>query len=291
VAVDIYLNETTRHADVILPPTTALERDHYDLVFHALAVRDTARFTPAVLPKPDGTRHDWEIFRDLALGLLARSDRKAPLKKRLVTQGRLRLSPTRIVDLLLRTGSRKLSVRALRKEPNGVDLGPLAPSLPDRLQTKDKRIDLAPALVLDDLGRLLDGRPTPGPDELLLIGRRHQRDCNSWMHNTERLTKGRARHHLLMHPADLASRSLEDGAVVQVTSRVGKVDVEVKATEDVMQGVVSLPHGYGHGAPGTRLSHSNGVAGVSINDLTDPEALDVTGNAALNGVPATVTAS
>src|SRR5690242_1741136 len=119
VAVDIYLNETTRHADVILPPTTALERDHYDLVLHTLAVRNTARFTPAVLPKPEGTRHDWEIFRDLALGLLGRSGRKQPWKKRLITEGRLRLSPTRIVDLLLRTGSPRLSVRALVKQPDG----------------------------------------------------------------------------------------------------------------------------------------------------------------------------
>jgi anaerobic selenocysteine-containing dehydrogenase len=289
VAVDIYLNETTRHADVVLPPTTALERDHYDLVFHALAVRNTARFTPAVLPKPDGARHDWEILRDLALGLLARSDRRRPLKKRAVTQARLRLSPTRIVDLLLRTGGGKLSVRKLRQNPDGVDLGPLRPGLPERLQTKDKRVDLAPRLVMDDLARVLDALPSPAPDELLLIGRRHQRDNNSWMHNTERLTKGRARHQLYMHPEDLTDRGLEDGAAVEVTSRVGKVTVEVRATDEMMPGVVSLPHGYGHaGSPGTTAARR--LPGVSINDLTDPERLDVSGNAAFSAVPVRVTA-
>jgi anaerobic selenocysteine-containing dehydrogenase len=295
VAVDIYLNETTRHADVILPPTSALERDHYDLVFQALAVRNTARFTPAVIAPPKGSRHDWQIMRDLALGLTARREartgKKSSLKSRLTREARLRLSPTVIVDLLLRRGPAKLSVRALKKSPNGVDLGPLEPRLPARLQTRGKRIDLAQPMVLDDLARVRSSLAAPTGEELLLIGRRHQRDCNSWMHNTERLTKGKARHQLLMHPSDLADRGLTDGAVVEVASRVGKVAVEVKATDDVMQGVVSLPHGYGHGAPGTRLGVSNGVPGVSINDLTDPEALDVSGNSALNGVPVTVTAS
>ena len=295
VSVDIYLNETTRHADVVLPPTTALERDHYDLVFHALAVRNTARFSPAVIEPAKGARHDWQIMRDLALGLLARREartgRKPGLQARVKRELRLRTSPTVMVDLLLRRGPAKLSVRALRKQPDGVDLGPLEPRLPQRLKTKDKRIDLAQPMVLDDLARVRGTLAAPEGDELLLIGRRHKRDCNSWMHNTERLTKGKARHHLLMHPSDLASRGIEDGAVVQVASRVGKVDVEVQATDDVMPGVVSLPHGFGHGAAGTRLSNSNGVPGVSINDLTDPEALDVTGNAAFNGLPVTVTAS
>ena len=295
VAVDIYLNETTRHADVILPPTTALERDHYDLVLHVLAVRNTARFVPAVLPKPAGSRHDWEIFRDLALGMLARSKRKAPLKKRLVTQGRLRLSPTRLVDVLLRTGRGGrvgglpggLSVRSLTRQPDGVDLGPLEPCLPARLQTKDKRIDLELRSVLDDLPRVREAMAPPAEDELLLIGRRHQRDCNSWMHNAERLTKGKARHQLYMHPDDLGSRGLLDGAEAEVTSRVGKVVVEVAATEDVMPGVVSLPHGYGH-ARATGMQHAAAVPGVSINDLTDPERIDVSGNAALSGLPVTV---
>ena len=284
-AVDIYVNETTRHADVILPPTSALERDHYDLVFHVLAVRNTTRFTPAVHPKPAGSMHDWEIYREVALRTSARLGRRLPWKKQL----RMRVSPTRIVDLLLRTSTPRLSLRRLRQHPDGLDLGPLEPCLPGRLQTKDKRVDLAPALVVEAV-RGVDETPAAGPGEgeLLLIGRRQQRDCNSWLHNTERLTRGRARHHLLMHPEDLAARGLEDGAIVQVTSRVGKVEVEAAASDTMMRGVVSLPHGYGHRGDGVRLANAAGLPGVSINDLTDPSRVDITGNAVLNGVPVTV---
>jgi anaerobic selenocysteine-containing dehydrogenase len=289
-AVDIYLNETTRHADVILPPTGALERDHYDLVFHLLAVRNTARFTPAVFAKPDGARHDWEIYREIALRTMARLDRKPPLRQRLEVRARLSLSPTLIIAGLLRRG-RATTMRRLRKAPAGVDLGPLrGGQLPDRLPARSGRIDAAPALVLDDLARLR-AATAPQEGELLLIGRRHQRDCNSWMHNQERLTRGRPRHQLFMHPDDLRARGIDDGAVVAVTSRVGKVEVDVLATDDVMPGVVSLPHGYGHQVGGTGMARAAAVPGVSINDLTDPERLDVSGNAALSGVPVTVAAA
>ena len=286
-AVDIYVNETTQHADVILPPTTALERDHYDLIFHILAVRNTARFTPAVISKDRSQRHDWQIYREVTLRLMKRLRRKPPLKKRLATRTRLRTSPTFIVAQLLRTGDSGVTISQLRKNPAGVDLGPLqAGRLPDRLFTASKRIDAAPELVLSELGRLADVSP---PDEgLVLIGRRHQRDNNSWMHNAERLTRGKPRHHLLMHPDDLAARGISDGSRVTVSSRVGSVEVEVRAADDIMPGVVSLPHGYGHQDKGTGMSRAARVPGVSINDLTDPQRLDVSGNAALNGVPVEV---
>lgn len=284
-AVDIYLNETTQHADVILPPTTVLERDHYDIVFQGLAVRNTARFTPAVFDKPRGTRHDWEIFRDLTLRIQSRLAKKPPLKARLMTRARLSLSPTFLIGMLLRKGG-KTTISQLRKQPQGVDLGPLRPTLPGRLQTKNKRIDLAPEVITADLQRL---RQWQDPDGLVLIGRRHQRDNNSWLHNAERLTKGKPRHQLLMHPDDLASRGIADGELVEVRSRVGVVRVEVAASDDMRQGVVCLPHGYGHGSSGLR--HARDLPGASINDLTDPDRLDVSGNAALNGVPVTVTAA
>jgi anaerobic selenocysteine-containing dehydrogenase len=134
---------------------------------------------------------------------------------------------------------------------------------------------------------VLDALQPTADNELVLIGRRHQRDCNSWMHNTDRLTKGKARHQLFMHPSDLEARGVTDGEQVEVTSRVGKVVVEVAGTDDVMPGVVSLPHGYGH-ARAEGMRHATDVPGVSINDLTDPERLDVSGNAALSGVPVTV---
>lgn len=289
-AVDIYVNETTRHADVILPPTTALERDHYDLVFHLLAVRNTARFTPAVFEKEADQRHDWQIFREITLRTTARLERKAPLKKRIVQRARLTASPTFLIGQLLRRGSSGVTLSKLRARPAGIDLGPLrGGQLPDRLPARSKRVDLAPALVVADVRRLAEV-PVPAGDELVLIGRRHQRDCNSWMHNSERLTRGRPRHQLLMNPGDLVQRAIEDGSRVRVTSRVGSVEVEVAASDDLMPGVVSLPHGYGHAADGVLMSRSREVPGVSVNDLTDPELLDVSGNAALNGVPVAVTA-
>jgi anaerobic selenocysteine-containing dehydrogenase len=287
-AVDIYVNETTRHADVILPPTTALERDHYDLVFHLLAVRNTARFTPAVFEKDADQRHDWQIFREITLRTAARLSRKAPLKKRLVQRARLTASPTLLIGQLLRRGHSGVTLKKLRERPSGIDLGPLrAGQLPARLPSKGKRLDLAPALVVADVARLA-AVPAPTGDQLVLIGRRHQQDCNSWMHNSQRLTKGRPRHQLLMNAADLAAREITDGARVRVTSRVGSVEVEVAASEDLMPGVVSLPHGYGHARDGVLMARSREVPGVSVNDLTDPELLDVSGNAALNGVPVEV---
>ncbi len=290
-AVDIYVNETTRHADVILPPTTALERDHYDLVFHLLAVRDTARFTPAVFEKDADQRHDWQIFREITLRTTARLDRKQPLRKRLVQRARLTASPTFLVTQLLRRGTSGVTMKKLRARPAGIDLGPLrGGQLPARLPSKDKRVDLAPALVVADVARLAAvAAPEGDGPGLLLIGRRHKQDCNSWMHNSERLTKGRPRHQLLMNPDDLADREIADGARVRVTSRIGSVEVEVASSEDLMPGVVSLPHGYGHARDGVLMSRSREVPGVSINDLTDPELLDVSGNAALNGVPVAVT--
>jgi anaerobic selenocysteine-containing dehydrogenase len=287
VAVDPYINETTRHADVILPPAPPLERDHYDVIFHQLAVRNTARWNNAVLPKPPQARHDWEIFRDLGLGLL----RRTPMSRRkLMVSAQLRLSPRRIVDLGLRIGPYRLSLRKLRKSPGGIDLGPLQPALPQALHHKAKRIDLAQRMILDDLPRL-ESLATGNDGELLLIGRRHLRNNNSWMHNSARLVKGKPRHQLLMNPEDLDKRDLTDGQLVNVSSVAGSVAVEVAASNDMMPGVVSLPHGFGHGRPGARLSVANQVAGPSANDVTDADLADtVAGTAALNGVPVTVTA-
>jgi anaerobic selenocysteine-containing dehydrogenase len=203
---------------------------------------------------------------------------------------RLAADPADLVELLLDAGGRT-SAAALVEHPEGVDLGPLRPTMPERLRTPDQRVDLVPALVVDDLDRLAETLAGTGPGEhgeLLLIGRRHQKDCNSWLHNTTRLTRGRPRHHLLMHPDDLAARGIADGARVVVRSRVGEVEVEASGVDDMMPGVVSLPHGYGHQVAGTRLGHASTVPGVSINDLTDPMLLDVSGNAALSGVPVTV---
>ncbi|WP_371405532.1 molybdopterin-dependent oxidoreductase [Kribbella sp. NBC_00662] len=287
VAIDPYINETTRHADVILPPAPPLERDHYDVIFHQLAVRNTARWNDAVLPKPAEARHDWEIFRDLGLAFI----RRTPWSRRRVQViARLRVSPRRIVDAGLRIGPYRLSVAKLRKSPGGIDLGPLQPALPGALHHKSKRIDLAQRMILDDLPRLDSLNDLDG--QLLLIGRRHLRNNNSWMHNSARLVKGKPRHQLLMNPDDLAERSLADGQLVTVTSAAGSISVEVASSNDIMPGVVSLPHGFGHNRPGARLTVANQVAGQSANDVTDAAYTDaVAGTAAVNGVPVTVTAS
>ncbi len=293
VCVDFYLNETTRHADVVLPPTGPLERDHYDLVFHLLAVRDTARFTPAVLPKDPGGRHDWEIARDLGLAYLrarGATPRQRLSRAALALEARLRTSPTRQLDVLLRTGGAGLSVRRLRAAgPGGLDLGPLRPRLPGRLRTRGKRVDLATPLVLDALPGVLAALEGAGDGGLVLVGRRHQRDNNSWLHNAPVLTKGRPRHALLVHPDDLAAHGLSDGERVRVSSAVGEVVVEAAASADVMPGVVSLPHGYGHAREGVRMRTARTLPGVSINDLTDPGVVDpLSGNAVLSGVPVTL---
>ncbi|MEV4265998.1 molybdopterin-dependent oxidoreductase [Kribbella sp. NPDC049584] len=287
VAIDPYINETTRHADVILPPAPPLERDHYDLIFHQLAVRNTARWNDAVLPKPADARHDWEIFRDLGLALV----RRTPWSRRRVeVTARLRISPRRIVDAGLRIGPYRLSVGKLRKSPGGIDLGPLQPALPGALHHKSKRIDLAQPMILDDLPRLDSLNELDG--QLLLIGRRHLRNNNSWMHNSARLVKGKPRHQLLMNPDDLTERALTDGQFVTVTSAAGSISVEVASSNDIMPGVVSLPHGFGHNRPGARLTIANQVPGQSVNDVTDAGYTDaVAGTAAVNGVPVTVTAT
>ena len=295
VAIDFYVNETTRHADVILPPASPLERDHYDLVFHTLAVRDASRWSPALFaPGPD-TKQDWEIARDLGVAVIrARGEglRAKWSRATVQTEARLRLSPRRQLDALLRSSGARLSVAKLERMSAGADRGPLKPRLPARLATPEQRIDLLPPVVADALPGVLEALSSgPGPrdGELLLIGRRHQRDNNSWLHNASRLTRGRARHALLAHPDDLAVRGIRSGDTVLVRSAAGEVRVEVDATEDLMPGVVSLPHGYGHRRPGVRLAAATELPGVSVNDLTDSAVVDaVSGNAVLNGVPVTV---
>ena len=282
VSLDPYINETTRHADIILPPTSPLEHDHYDLTFHTFAVRNTSRYNEPVFDKPDGSLHDWEIFAALGKRLEALLD---------LPHQQL-LPPAQIIDMGLRAGpygDQGLSLEALQKHPSGLDLGPLESQLPERLTTANKTITCNTPQPLADLQRLYQAFASPGEQGLLLIGRRHIRSNNSWMHNYHRLIKGRDRCTLLMHPKDMDERKIADGAKVALSSRVGSLEVLVKATEELMPGVVSLPHGYGHHRPGTRMSQAHQRPGVSCNDITDDKLLDaLSGNAAVNGVPVTV---
>ena len=298
VSIDLYVNETTRHAHLILPPTAALEHDHYDLVFHVLAVRNTAKYSPPLFVPADDTRHDWQILLELTRRLDVAKGRNT-LGRRLTRAALGAMGPRGLLDLLLRTGphgkgwrphGQGLSLRRLEHAPHGIDLGPLEPCLPDRLGTSTKRIDLAPGPFVQDLGRLRDGLGGARSDERLrLIGRRDLRSNNSWMHNSERLVKGRDRCTLLMHPEDAARHGLRDGQAVNVSSRAGSVAVALQVTADVMAGVVCLPHGWGHGREGTRLRVARAHAGASSNDLTDELRVDaLCGTAAFSGTPVEV---
>jgi anaerobic selenocysteine-containing dehydrogenase len=292
VSIDPYINETTSHAHIILPPSTSLERGHYDVAFHLLAVRNTAKFSPALFAPDAETRHDWEIFFELQTrmehaGLLGRV--KSKFLKRF-------LGPERILDLGLRFGpygakanpfSKGLTLRKLKQAVHGIDLGPLGACLPGRLRTSDKRIELAPDVLVKDVERVKAkfGNDSARSDgDLLLIGRRHLRSNNSWLHNSQRLVKGKSRCTMLMHPADAAHRRLASGQSVRVRSRVGSVEVPVEISEEMMPGVVSIPHGWGHDRLGVQLDVARQHAGESINDVTDNLTIDaLCGTAAFNG--------
>jgi anaerobic selenocysteine-containing dehydrogenase len=336
IAVDIYLNETTRLADIILPPPGPLERASYDLALYQLAVRNVAKFSPPTLPRADGQPAEWEILLTLAKGVrgmamaplpmaddvVAREvidreltdlrvqepDAKLPSTAEVMAALGDRRGPARLVDALLRLGpwgdrfgarpaaggltsaaaGGGLSVDALLAQPHGVDLGPLQPSLPDVIRTADGLIDLAPARILADVARLeasIDRAPPP----VVLIGRRHLRSNNSWMHNLTPLIKGPDRCTLLVHPEDAARFGLRNGGHARVTSRVGEVVAPVEVSDEVMPGVVSLPHGFGHDRPGARLAVAGRHAGVNVNILSDDGAVDAaSGNAAFNGVAVTL---
>jgi anaerobic selenocysteine-containing dehydrogenase len=296
VSIDIYLNETSRLADYILPPTTLLESGHYDLVFHIFAVRNTVKYSPRLFNAGKETRADWQIFQELYKRIRPRAK---SIKSRFAYAISDRLSPERLLDIGLRKGpwgsgffSRKgLTLKKVRRAVHGIDLGALTPCLPDRLFHPDKRVNLAPA-PLPEAVRSLDVELTaPTDPQLSLIGRRHLRSNNSWMHNSERLVKGPQRCVLLIHPDDASRRGVEDGAQVRVTSRTGTVTVVAGVTTDLMPGVVSLPHGWGHHRAGTRLGVAGAHAGVSSNDLTDELRVDrLSGNAAFSATPVTVTA-
>jgi anaerobic selenocysteine-containing dehydrogenase len=288
LSIDLYINETTRYADLILPSTSALENDHYDTTFNMFAVRNVTRFNRAILEKPEGALHDWEIFVGLAQAFSVKAGRE--LKPT--------IPPAHMIDLGLRAGlygdatEHKLSLETLREHPHGLDLGALKPNLQPRLKTANQRIQAAPAVILADLARFSAMQVPQHAGELLLIGRRHVRSNNSWMHNYHRLVKGKPRHQLLMHPDDLSSRGLADGQWVRVSSRVGVVEVQVLGSVEMMPGVVSLPHGWGHARPGVHMSIAIEQPGVSANDLTDERQLDaLSGNAVLNGVPVHVAAA
>ncbi len=274
VAIDIYLNETTKYANIILPTTTGLETPVYDLVFHQFAIRNTAKYSEALFEKDDNQRHDWEILKALTMRL---SGQENPSNLEQTLDYMLQFSGYKIP---------KLSVEELKKHPHGIDYGALKPQFPERLFTKDKKVALAHPIFIKDLERLDKILLAKADDSypFSLIGRRHLRSNNSWMHNSKRLTKGKNRCTVLMNPKDATSLNLKEGEMVKVTSNVGSVKLPVETTNNMMPNVVSIPHGWGHHRKGTKLTIAQQHAGVSLNDLTDSNKRDaLTGNADFSG--------
>jgi anaerobic selenocysteine-containing dehydrogenase len=268
VAVDYYVNETTRHASYILPPQHVFETGNFDLLLSRFTVRNVAKYSAPILKTDDDTRDDWDILSDLAARVTL------PSLHRLCRRAG-RDVPERVIDLLLRLGPGRLSMRALREAPHGIDLGPLVPSNGDRVRTPDRRIRLAPPALVADVPRLdawVDEQRRGG--DLVLIGRRHLRSNNSWMNGLPSLAKGPDRSRLMVHPADAARLGVAEGSTVTVRSRTGRVSAVVRITDEVMPGVVSLPHGFGQ---------------CSANDITDDRLIEpVIGTSILNGVPVVV---
>ncbi|MDU0294540.1 molybdopterin-dependent oxidoreductase [Saccharothrix longispora] len=283
VSVDPYLNETTRHADVVLPPPPPGQRAHYDLAFLSFAVRNVAKYSRPAVPLADGALDEGEILLrltaiaaglgpDADLDALAGTDPSADLTR-----------DEQLLDARLRKGVHGLSVEELLAHPHGLDLGPLTSRLPEILRTPSGRIELCPRPIADDVPRVLAALAEPR-DGLLLVGRRHLRTNNSWLHNVPALVRGRLCT-LLVNPADARELGLVDGGTARVTSRVGEVEATVEVSADMAEGVVSLPHGWGHDRPGTRLAVAAAHPGVNVNRLTDDLALDpLSGTAVLNGV-------
>jgi anaerobic selenocysteine-containing dehydrogenase len=318
ISVDFYVNETTRHADVILPPPSPLARGHYDLAFYLFALRNVANYSPPVFPPEPGQLDEWQILSKLALAaqgfgadadpaladdaavrvLVERAvaDPRSPLHERdtdeLLAELAPRTGPERMLDLMLRAGPYRLTLDKLLENPHGIDLGPLEPRLPEVLRTPSGMVELAPEPLVADVERLRASlvRAADGDDRpLVLIGRRHLRSNNSWMHNIGTLVKGKARCTLQVNPADAARIGLQDGGAARVSSRTGTLVAPVELTDAVAPGVVSLPHGWGHDLPGVAMAVAQAHAGVNSNLLADDERYDeLSGNAVLNGIPVQV---
>ncbi len=322
VSLDVYVNETTRHADVILPVPSPLRRGHDDVALYQFAVRNVAHYSPPALPAEPGLPDEWVTLLRLAgvaAGLGPNADvaaldetvARAIIDRELKTarspvSGRAadellaalapRVGPERLLDLMLRAGpygdgfgarpGGGLSLAALEAAPHGIDLGPLQPRLPDALRTPSGMIELAPGPIVADVPRLAATLSRPAVNGPVLVGRRQLRSNNSWMHNLPMLVRERSECTLHVHPDDAARYGLTDGGAAELRTRTGAVTAEVEVTDAVMPGVVSLPHGWGHDAAGARLTVAAAHAGTNSNLLADESLIDaVSGNAVLNGIP------
>ena len=290
VSGDYYLNDTTRHADLILPPVTGLETDHYPILELGLAIRNHARYAPAIFPKPPAAKYLWEIMTDLVCSYERHLGGFSSVLGRVKRTALYFFHPQRQLNALLKYGPRKLSLTELKKHPHGLDLGPMTRGL-EAVIAKGGRVRLTPPELVADVERLqakLDA-PRPDPEELLLVSRRTLRSINSWMHNSRRLVKGRDQCTLRMHPADAERRGVVAGGTAIVSSRIGELRVPVELSDEMMPGVVSMTFGWGHDRPGIRMAVAGQRPGVSMNDIVDESLYDkVSGISVLDGIPVRV---
>jgi anaerobic selenocysteine-containing dehydrogenase len=326
VCVDIYVNETTRHADVILPAPEPLAKAHYDTALYQLAIRSVANWSPPVIEAEDGQPAEWEVMLRLAAiaaGQGPDADIKAwdelvirtmigrevalagsPIEGRsaddiLAALGDRR-GPERLVDYMLRVGPfgdgfgadpDGLTLERLEAHPHGLDFGPMRPRIPEVLRTASGKIELAPEEVVADVPRLEAELGAHVNGDMVLIGRRQLRSNNSWMHNLPALVKGKDRCTVQVNPVDAERLGLVEGGHARVSSAAGELVVPVEVTDEIMRGVVSIPHGWGHDAPGVRLGVASEHAGVNSNLLAPVEVDVPSGNAVLNGIPVEVVAA
>lgn len=355
LSFDMYINETTQYANLIIPPTSPLEHCHYDLVMQLVAYRHSAKFSPALFEKPEGSYHEWQSYLEVSsrINKLKKNNRWNDLTIDAFKNYMYWLGDEGILNLMLKMGpyGRKpvvidalnrllsspkliginqawkfisealenflrskhamnafletspygkysfpvlggLNLKKLKYKIHGVDIGPMVPMLPDRLNTKNKTINLNPEYLLKDINRLSAQLETPKTNadfDLLLIGRRHIRSNNSWLHNSYRLVKGKDRCTVLMHSNDASARKLADGEMVTVKSNTGEIRLALEVSDAIKEGVVSVPHGWGHHREGAQLSVAEKYAGASINDITDDNLVEsLTGLAIANGVPVKV---
>ena len=321
VSIDIYVNETTRHADVILPAPSPLYRSHYDVALYQLAARNVANYSAPVLELDDGQMPEWhtllrlagiaagqgpdvdiEAFDDFVMGTLVSRDLQDPASPvagrdadELIGALAPRRGPERMLDWMLRTGPYGdhmgakpdgLTLAKLEAAPHGIDFGPLEPRIPEVLRTDSGKIELAPEPIVADIERLRGAAARHRNGGVVLIGRRQLRSNNSWMHNVPNLVRGKERCTMHVHPDDAERFGLEDGGLAHVTSQRGAVEVTVEVTDAIMPGVVSIPHGWGHDDPEAQLDVAAAHPGTNSNLLADEMAVDVpSGNAVLNGIP------
>ena len=277
VSIDIYLNETSKYANIILPTTNGLETLHYDLVFHQLAIRNTAKLSEVLFEKDENQKHDWQILNELTERI---TEKKNSLTPEMMLDNMFQYSPYKEANL---------SVNKLKENPSGIDLGSLQPLLIKRIFTIDKKINVSPKIFIDDLKRLnkelyKDTKEEETKYPFALIGRRHLRNNNSWMHNSKLLMKGKNRCTVLMSSKDANNLSITDHQKIKIISNVGSIELPVEISDEMKEGVLSIPHGFGHNRNGTKIKLAEENAGESINDLTDDNKIDkLTGNANFSG--------